>query len=114
MVTLCSCASPAIWHCTTQEVSQSDRLVRLTVHIERQAMPEADSETIASPTILLRRGEAASMRIERDGYTIRVEVPKDSGTEDLRVTVNGASIPITRTHPEPLQDPIHKDSGQSG
>jgi hypothetical protein len=77
-------------------------------------MPEGDSETIASPTILFRRGEAASMQIESDAYKICVEVPRSTAAEDLRVTVNGRPIPITPSDHNPPQEPANKDSDNSG
>ena len=92
LLALCSCAPSATWHCTTK----------------------AESETIASPTILFRRGEAASMRLESDAYTIHIEVPENTGTADLRVTVNGKPIPVAQTELELPQDPANQDSGKSG
>jgi hypothetical protein len=114
LLILCSCAPSATWRCTTQQINEGDDLVRLTLKIERHRMPEGDSETIASPTILFRRGEAASMQIESDAYKICVEVPRSAAAEDLRVTVNGRSIPITPSDHNPPQEPANKDSDNSG
>lgn len=77
-------------------------------------MPEEDSEIIASPTILFRRGELASMQIESDAYKICVEVPRSAAAEDLRVTVNGKPIPITPSSNNPPQQPVNQDSDKTG
>jgi hypothetical protein len=114
LLALCSCAPSATWHCTTQQVNEENDLVRLTIQIERQGTTKAESKTIASPTILFRRGEAASMRLESDAYTIHIEVPEDTGTADLRVTVNGKPIPVAQTGLELPQDPANQDSGKTG
>ena len=114
LLSLFSCAPTATWRCTTQQINEGDDLVRLTVQIERHRMPGGDSETIASPTILFRRGEATSMQIERDAYKICVEVPGSAAAEDLRVTVNGKPIPITPSSNNPLQQPANQDSDKTG
>ena len=114
LLAICSCAPSATWHCTTQHINEENDLVRLTVQIERQDTTKAESETIASPTILFRRGEAASMRLESDAYTIHIEVPESTDTADPRVTVNGKPIPVAQTGLELPQDPVNEDSGKTG
>ena len=54
------------------------------------------------------------MRLESDAYTIHIEVPENTDTADLRVTVNGKPIPVAQTGLELPQDPVKLRFRQNG
>ena len=88
---IAGCSTPD-YRYQMHQIPEGQDLVRLTVEIERRAGQDTPYERLATPTILYRRGEAASILLEQTDRTIEVRVLPDAEPQKVEVLMNGRPV----------------------
>ena len=114
LLVLGGCAPTTTWRCRTHQVNEGNDLIRLSIQLDRQFGESGQYETVSSPTILFRRGQAASMVIQSEDFHFDLMIPPQQGTKDLRVTVNGTPIEVIPDPTTTSTDPEKQDSEETG
>ena len=114
LLVLGCCAPTETWRCRTHQVNEENDLIRLSIQLDRRFGASGQYETVSSPTILFRSGQAASMMIQGEDFHFDLMIPPQQGATDLRVTVNGTPIEVVQDPTTTSTDPGKQDSEETG
>jgi len=89
---LCGCHRDA-WRCTASIESTAPDVLTINVMVD-QELPDGRLTRVASPTLMVPRGESAEVLIQGPDHHVQIQVaPADEGIA-VMATIDGQPIPV--------------------